>query len=258
MIAKLQQLKPKLLRVFGLFLVLGLFAAIWQNDFLSEQKRYERVRIAIAEKEKSIISFLEDNSIKLKEMHLLIVAYKSEGVMELYAKNKSQSSYKKIQSYSICANSGNLGPKRKMGDGQVPEGFYHIDRFNPTSNYYLSLGINYPNSSDRKLSTASNLGGDIFIHGSCVTIGCMPMTDDKIKEIYLFAVYAKNNGQQKIPVYIFPFKMTEMNYLLNKKAYSSNKTLLHFWSKLKVGYDVFEANHQELKFTVDKTGDYCF
>ena len=251
-------MKSKIIRFLVLFFAIGLFAATCQNDFLTEQKRYERVRITIAEKEKSIVSILEDHSIKLKELNLLIVAYKSEGVMELYAKNKSQSTYKKIQNYSICANSGNLGPKRKMGDGQVPEGFYHIDRFNPTSNYYLSLGINYPNSSDRKLSTANNLGGDIFIHGSCVTIGCMPMTDDKIKEIYLYAVHAKNNGQQKIPVYIFPFKMTEMNYLLNKKAYSSNKTLLHFWSKLKVGYDTFESNHQELNYSVDKSGDYSF
>jgi murein L,D-transpeptidase YafK len=255
---KQRRMKLDLKRFILLFFVLGLIAATWQNDFLSEQKRYERVRTAITEKESSMISLLDDNSIKIKEMNLLIVAYKSEGIMELYAKNKAQSTYKKIQSYSICASSGNLGPKRKMGDGQVPEGFYHIDRFNPTSNYYLSLGINYPNASDRKLSTASNLGGDIFIHGSCVTIGCMPMTDDKIKEIYLYAVHAKNNGQQKIPVYIFPFKMTEMNYLLHKKTYSTNKTLLLFWSKLKVGYDAFEANHQELKFTVNKAGDYCF
>jgi murein L,D-transpeptidase YafK len=251
-------MKLDLKRFILLFFVLGLIAATWQNDFLSEQKRYERVRTAITEKESSMISLLDDNSIKIKEMNLLIVAYKSEGIMELYAKNKAQSTYKKIQSYSICASSGNLGPKRKMGDGQVPEGFYHIDRFNPTSNYYLSLGINYPNASDRKLSNASNLGGDIFIHGSCVTIGCMPMTDDKIKEVYLYAVHAKNNGQKKIPVYIFPFKMTEMTYLLHKKTYSTNKTLLHFWSKLKEGYDAFEVNHQELKYTVDKAGDYCY
>lgn len=70
----------------------------------------------------------------------------------------------------------------------------------------MSLGLNYPNLSDRKKSKATNLGGDIFIHGDCVTIGCLPMTNELIKEIYLYAIYAKNNGQEKIPVYIFPIQ----------------------------------------------------
>ena len=52
-------------------------------------------------------------------------------------------------SYPICAGSGDLGPKRERGDGQVPEGLYEIDRFNPTSRYHLSLRVNYPNLSDR-------------------------------------------------------------------------------------------------------------
>jgi len=43
--------------------------------------------------------------------------------------------------------SGKLGPKRQQGDMQIPEGFYHISGFNPASNFYLSLRINYPNPS---------------------------------------------------------------------------------------------------------------
>src|SRR5690606_11025729 len=95
-----------------------------------------------------------------------------------------------VKTYPVCSSSGLPGPKRKKGDRQTPEGFYHIDRFNPQSAFHLSLGINYPNSSDKILGH-SDPGGDIFIHGSCVTIGCVPLTDDLIKEVYVLAVEAK-------------------------------------------------------------------
>jgi murein L,D-transpeptidase YafK len=229
-----------------------------QQDFLSQQKRYARVRTAIAEKENIIAENLRKNGLTADNVHILIVAYKAEKQLEIFAKTKNQTSYKLIADYRICASSGNLGPKRKSGDNQVPEGFYKIDRFNPASNFYLSLGINYPNQSDRKKSTASNLGGDIFIHGSCVTIGCLPMTDDKIKEIYLYAVYARNNGQSDIPVYIFPFRMTDRNFRTYRNRYARNSEMIDFWTNLKAGYDKFAAEKQELKVTVDNSGNYQF
>ncbi|WGU69538.1 L,D-transpeptidase family protein [Capnocytophaga canimorsus] len=146
---------------------------------------------------------------------------------------KKEHTYRKIISYPICSRSGKLGPKRKQGDGQVPEGFYHIDRFNPSSNFYLSLGLNYPNLSDKRKSKVHDLGGDIFIHGACVTVGCLPMTDNYIKEIYLLATYARNNGQNKIPVYLFPFKMTDKNMQIYKGKYKYNEELISFWNNLK-------------------------
>jgi murein L,D-transpeptidase YafK len=196
------------------------------SDFLTEQKKYERVRIAIKDKQDFIEKKLKENQISLDNLNLLLVAYKDNDLVEVYAKTKQETTYKKIHSYKICARSGQLGPKRKQGDGQVPEGFYHIDRFNPASNFFLSLGINYPNLSDRRKSSHSNLGGDIFIHGSCATVGCLPMTDDYIKEIYLLAANAKNNGQLKIPVYVFPFKMTDQNMAAYKEKYAGDNELV--------------------------------
>ena len=145
-----------------------------------------------------------------------------------------------------------------QGDEQVPEGFYYIDRFNPMSKFYLSLGLNYPNRSDKRKGKAGSLGGDIFIHGSCVTIGCLPMTDTHIKEIYLLAVHAKNNGQSKIPVYIFPFKMTDQNMATYKARYKDNKELTLFWENLKPGYDKFTKYHRELDIEVAENGDYTY
>ena len=213
-----------------------------QSEFITDQKRYSRVRESIKEKQEIIETNLNKHEIKLDNLNILIIAYKAESKLELFAKNKTDSKYQKINTYSICSKSGHLGPKRKQGDYQVPEGFYEIDRFNPVSTFYLSLGINYPNTSDHLSSNAKNLGGDIFIHGSCVTIGCLPMTDDKIKEIFLYAINAKNNGQRKIPVYIFPFEMTKQKFELYNEIYKSNKELIDFWTNIKTGYDMFQKN----------------
>lgn len=226
------------------------------GSFLDEQKRYARVRTAIKEKDALIKQNIINNNIKLNEMNILITAYKQEDILEIYAKNKNDKTYKKIAEYKIAAKSGILGPKRMEGDLQVPEGFYYIDRFNPASSYYLSLGINYPNEADRKKSNAKKLGGDIFIHGANVTIGCMPMTDDKIKEIYLYAIYAKDNGQSKIPVYIFPFKMTDDNFNYYKKIYESS--LIDFWKNIKEGYDIFQNTKKEITIRIDNNGNYIF
>ena len=233
-------------------------AFAFQTDFLTEQKRYERVRTSFREKETLIIENLKGHGLQLDNLHILLVACKDNDELDIYARKKSDTVYKKLKTYDICARSGQLGPKRKQGDYQVPEGFYHINRFNPTSNFYLSLGLNYPNLSDKRKSKAANLGGDVFIHGSCVTIGCLPMTDDKIKEIYLYAIHARNNGQLKIPVYIFPFKMTDQNFNNYKIKYNDNKGLVDFWSNLKTGYDKFVKEKTELNFKIDINGNYTF
>lgn len=237
------------------FIILSLSA---QSDFLTEQKRYERVRTAINEKEDLVINNLKETNIELDQLNIIIIAYKSESEIDIFAKREIEDTYKNLVNYSICSKSGQIGPKRKQGDYQVPEGFYFIDRFNPVSSFYLSLGLNYPNLSDRRKSTATNLGGDIFIHGSCVTIGCLPITDEKIKELYLYAINAKHNGQKKIPVYIFPFRMSDQKFKEFEEKYSNDAELINFWKNIKSGYDKFFKEKTELNISVNNEGDYIF
>ena len=90
----------------------------------------------------------------------------------------------------------------------MPEGFYEIDRFNPQSNFHLSLGLNHPTAAERALDEPKP-DGDIFIHGGEVTIGCLPITDAGVEEVYLLAVLARAAGQMAIPVHIFPFPITD-------------------------------------------------
>lgn len=214
------------------------------GSFKDEQKNYSRVRTAYQQKETFVKDLLAKDSIDISILRIYIRIFKEEEKLELWGKNASEQSYKLIKTYTICESSGELGPKRKQGDLQVPEGFYHIDRFNPYSNFYLSLGINYPNKSDRILGQKNKLGGDIFIHGNCVTIGCVPITDDKIKELYLFCVEAKDNGQVKIPVTIFPCKLTELNYSEIKEKYISDLDKLGLWADMKQAFDLYEKTQQ--------------
>jgi murein L,D-transpeptidase YafK len=244
------------LTIFAIALIVTAFTP--PSDFLTQQKQYERVRIAISEKQAILERTLTANGLEPDNLNILLIACKDEDELDIYAKKKTENTYRKLTSYRICSRSGQLGPKRKEGDYQVPEGFYHINMFNPSSNFLLSLGINYPNLSDQRKSTAAHLGGNIFIHGACVTIGCLPMTNDGIKEIYLYAVHAKNSGQASIPVYIFPFRMTDANFIEYKTKFSHDRPLMDFWSNLKTGYDQFMAGKKQLRVIVDAHGDYGF
>ena len=161
-----------------------------------------------------------------------------------------------FKTYDICTTSGELGPKRKEGDMQMPEGFYYINHFNPVSNFYLSLGIDYPNQSDRILGVKNNLGGAIYIHGSCCTIDCTPITDDKIKELYILTLEAKNNGQNLIPVHAFPCKLDDTTFKVLENEYNDNKSLIDFWKNLQIVYNYFENNKKQPNISVDKKGKY--
>lgn len=224
------------------------------QQFRLQQNKFPRVQTAIKEKGETVKALFAAKKLSYPPQEIFIRVFKREGVLELWS--RSAGKFVLVKEYKICAASGNLGPKRRQGDNQVPEGFYYIDRFNPMSNFHLSLGVNYPNESDKILGASGNLGGDIFIHGNCVSIGCMAITDDQIKELYVVAVDAKAAGQNRIPVHIFPVKMnqTGMRHLTAEAA--QNQTLLSFWRNLKEGYDAFENNRRLPDIRVDRQGRY--
>lgn len=117
---------------------------------------------------------------------LTILAFKDEKRLEVWSQTHGQQKF--IKSYRIFAASGNAGPKLQRGDYQVPEGFYRILYHNPNSNFHLSMKVNYPNNFDRmraKAERRSDLGGDIFIHGSNVSAGCLAMGNGAIEELFL-------------------------------------------------------------------------
>lgn len=226
------------------------------QNFKAQQSKYPRVKAAMAEKESSIRSLFQQKKIPYPPARIFLRAFKREQSLELWVSRTANGEFEFLKEYRFCSSSGTLGPKRRQGDSQIPEGFYEIDRFNPVSNFYLSLGVNYPNKSDRILGGNGNLGGDIFIHGNCVTIGCIPITDEWIKELYLIAVEVRSAGQTNIPVHIFPAKLDSKGAAQLERESASNADLWQFWMNLKEGYDFFEKHRRLPSITVDHRGRY--
>lgn len=182
---------------------------------------------------------------------IFIRAFKEEKQVEVHVRNKTTGKYDLFRHYKIAAASGDLGPKMAEGDGQVPEGFYHVPlgSMNPLSQFHLSFNIGYPNAYDRFYQRTGSL---IMIHGSQVSLGCLAMTDPKIEEIFTLADAALRNGQPFFRVHIFPFRMTD-----ERITHATGNPHEEFWKNLREGYDLFEKNRIPPNVEV-KEGRYTF
>jgi len=228
------------------------------NQFQNFQLSMQRVKAAYYNSDFKLKKAFKKKGIKYPSKHIYIRSFKGCNEFELYAKNKISDTFTLIKLYKVCALSGILGPKRWEGDRQVPEGFYFIEDFNPRSNYHLSLLINYPNYSDRFFSNQDKPGGGIYIHGGCMTVGCLPMTNDYIEEIYTVCLQARTAGQMYIPVHIYPvrFNKTTLNFL--GREYKNEDEKQKFWVNLKRAYDYFEVTKKVPPTMYDSEGNYVF
>jgi len=176
-------------------------------------------------------------------------AFKQERELEVWL-GGTTGGMKLFRTYPVAAQSGKLGPKRREGDRQVPEGFYFVNRFNPRSSYLLSLGLDYPNRRDR-LRGEPKPGSDIFIHGDRKSIGCLAMTDDLIREIYVLAL---DSVARPIPVHLFPARLSDANWrALSQEAAPE---LLRFWATLRPAYLAFERTRQVPRVRLSRQGEY--
>ena len=207
--------------------------------FREKQLNYTRIREAYAEKEKFVNKTLAEHSILRDSLQIYLRAFKTEKKIELWGKNTCDSAFSLIKEFPICEISGDIGPKRCSHDLQVPEGFYHINELNPYSKYYLSMKINYPNASDSIRGKQGHLGNLIYIHGNCESSGCIAITDERIKELFVYCIEAYNSGQKEIAITIFPTQLTDTNYARLTKGYSKNKDKISLWADLKKNYDLF-------------------
>jgi murein L,D-transpeptidase YafK len=181
---------------------------------------------------------------------LLIRVFKKESELEVWKKAGS-GRYVLVKTYPICRWSGQLGPKRRQGDRQAPEGFYSVTprQMNPNSSYYLSFDTGFPNAYDRAQGAT---GSALMVHGTCSSMGCYAMTDKQIGEIYAVAREAFAGGQKAFQFQAFPFRMTADNLARHRSDPN-----YPFWRQLKEGSDRFEATGEEPTVTVS-AGRYAF
>lgn len=169
---------------------------------------------------------------------ILIRAYKKESEIEVW-KRTSAGQFALMKTYPVCRWSGQLGPKTREGDRQVPEGFYTVTpgQMNPNSALWLSFNVGYPNAMERSLGRN---GGDIMVHGTCSSRGCFAMTNEQMEEIYAVMREAFQGGQKSIQFQAYPFRMTAENL-----AKFRNDPNMPFWKNLKEGSDRFEVTKRE-------------
>ena len=227
------------------------------TSFIDYQKTFQRPNEALQHKEDTLQKQFETKGLKWPAKYIYIRSFKYDSQLEVWVKNEIKDPFRLFKTYKVCALAGTLGPKRMEGDYQVPEGFYYVSEFNPNSTYYLSLGINYPNVSDRILSDSLRPGSEIYIHGSCVTIGCIPITDQQIDELYILAAYAKNQGQDFIPVHIFPVRFDvpkSVSYLENLTR--DDPDLKKFVAKLEDAFNYFDKYKKLPVVMIGEKGEY--
>ncbi|MCL4553812.1 MAG: L,D-transpeptidase family protein [Actinobacteria bacterium] len=131
----------------------------------------------------------EAASVPYPPERILFAGIKDEELLEVWAAGPGQE-LRWIATYPVLAASGQAGPKLREGDRQVPEGIYRIIGLNPNSAFHLSMKLDYPNEFDLEQAHREgreNLGGDIFIHGRDVSIGCLAMGDPVIEELFVLA-----------------------------------------------------------------------
>lgn len=225
--------------------------------FIEYQKSFPRISEALKRKEDTLMKQFQEKKLQWPAKYVYLRSFKYDSQLEVWVKTEKKDKYQLFKTYKVCALAGSLGPKRMRGDYQVPEGFYYINEFNPKSTYHLSLGLNYPNSSDRILGDSLQPGGDIYIHGKCVTTGCIPIMDQQIEELYILAAHAKTQGQDFIPVHIFPidFKNVRSTGYLNRylKDFPEYTSMVN---ELRQAYNYFDKTKKLPVIMISQTGDY--
>ena len=200
----------KILLAIGLIIAVAIFLKYGRSVYmpvLNKMKGNQTIESRIDDIQVEVWNRLENklNTAGYKmdyPKEIILVAFKEERVLQVYSRDYN--GVKLLKEYPFTAFSGELGPKLKEGDKQIPEGIYEVEYLNPNSSFYLSIKVSYPNEFDKsktELSNIADMGGDIFIHGKSATIGCIPIGDEAIEEVFVLTQKAINN---KVKVIISP------------------------------------------------------
>jgi len=185
----------------SLSLVLGLSIASCRTGLAVHSKTGSQAQSESAK------SAEESLPLKLPLAKPKIVVKKSQRQLLLFSGDQL------VRTYKIGLGLNPLGDKVREGDRRTPEGEFYIFDKNTNSQFYLSLGISYPNAAhaerglrDGLITRAqygqimsalkakkgppqnTPLGGEIYIHGhgaeSDWTWGCVALENDDIRELF--------------------------------------------------------------------------
>jgi murein L,D-transpeptidase YafK len=244
---KLGPLPPERRRGAGLLLLLLIVALTGLCMHTKEPPRLAKAR---SERGEEVRGLCEQAGLRHPPGELFLRVFKHERVVECWARDAPPEPFRLIRSFPVLASSGVLGPKRREGDLQVPEGFYSIDLLNPNSSFHLSMRVNYPNASDLILSHPDRPGFDIYLHGGGVSVGCVAIGDEPIELLYLLVDDA---ARLPMPIHIFPARMEGPEW---EKLAADHPEHAAFWADLQPGYAAFEKDRQVPAIEVGPDGRY--
>ncbi|RLD66891.1 MAG: hypothetical protein DRI95_05820, partial [Bacteroidetes bacterium] len=170
----------------------------------------------------SLKEICEKEGIYYPPKFIIFRTFKMEKEFEIWGANKRSDSLHLLLTLPICAMDFEPGPKLEEGDGKTPEGFYNsqmqywsqadymwIKLNNNDIDTYGSVGdgssfkifLDYPNRFDwhqtKMIKKHSTPGGAIFIHGNCVSIGCLSFENRNYLPLFLFALGHDQNKYGK-------------------------------------------------------------
>ena len=99
--------------------------------------------------------------------------------------------------------------------------------------------------------------GVIFIFMAVVLPWLYSLTDEQIDEVYILAAHAKNQGQDFIPVHIFPVRFNvERSVKFLDNLTKDDPALKKFADRLEDAFDYFEKYKQLPVVLIDERGVY--
>lgn len=221
----------------------------WQGDDSVPGAR--RAEAALVNRRAVVEALFDEAGVTFPPAQVFLRVFKKEGELEAWAASEKGGEMKRIATYQVCKMSGEIGPKRREGDMQVPEGFYRIEYFWPDSSFYLAGKVSYPNGLDRQLGGPSP-GSDIMLHGGCASIGCISMSDERMEELYVMGTSVHFKGEP-VSIHIFPTR--EMRELLDGGEHPEHHA---FWENLAEGLESFERSHRVPVVQIGSRGKYEF
>ncbi len=225
---------------------------------------------------KSMKAKCDSIGVKYPPKFVLFRSFKLEKEFEIWVGDTQKDSLKLLAILPVCAVDNQPSPKLQRGDGKTPEGFYNCDLLYGSSYSFMWINLNrdkisnfgnvgngcssfkictdYPHSIDRRrtqknVGNSTSTGGEICIHGNCVTAGCISFENENFLPVFLAASHHNKTAYGKIKIHIFPFRFTEENKTyFSKNAYSEMKKddLIKFWDELEKGYNLFEKTRKAL------------
>jgi murein L,D-transpeptidase YafK len=209
-----------------------------------------RVALARSDKLATVQALFAERGVTFPPAELLLRGYKHERELEVWASSEPGAPLSHVTTFGVCAASGLLGPKRREGDRQVPEGYYTIEFLHAASDYYLALKVSYPNASDRLLGHPTQPGSDIMIHGRCASIGCLALGDERIQELWVMS-----EALRVRPIHVHFLPARDRALLHDDPAFADQQS---FWENLYQGQELFERTRRPPVVTVERDGRYAF